>query len=221
MTRSELRARILDGLNDADGIFVTAAQADAMITDAMEVMAEESGAVKRTAHLALQPGTMYYSLSAVAADAMSPYRLWLVGEERRLTAVSMRDLDRRHETWPTVTNPPDYWFPVSWDLFGIWPASSAGGDMLRVDYLAWPRTLLDDSDEPEFQLGDHDAIVDYGIYDGLAKRWDVARMLEVWSRFGARVGFSRARTGAGRVQARSFRVGQADEDAGFSSGVTR
>ena len=221
MTRSEIRARILDGLNDADGIFVTAAQADAMIGDALEVMAEASGAIKRTVHLPLQSGTMLYALSAVAADAMSPYRLWLVGEERRLTAVSMGELDRRHETWPTVTNPPDYWFPVSWNLFGIWPSPATGGDMLRIDYLAWPRALMDDDDEPEFQLGDHDAIVDYGIYDGLAKRWDVQRMLEVWSRFGARVGFSRARTGAGRVQARSFRTGQADEDAGFTSGVTR
>lgn len=221
MTRSELRARILDGLNDAAGIFVTPAQADAMIGDALDVMAEESGAVKRTVHLALQSGTMLYSLSAVAADAMSPYRLWLVGEERRLTAVSMRDLDHRHETWPTVTRQPEYWFPVSWDLFGLWPHPSTGGGLLRIDYLAWPRALMDDGDEPEFQLGDHDAIVDYGIYEGLAKRWDVARMLEVWSRFGARVGFSRARTGAGRVQARSFRTGQADDDAGFTSGVTR
>lgn len=221
MTRSEIRARILDGLNDADGIFVTATQADRMIDEALEVMAEESGAVKRTVHLPLQSGTMFYSLSGVAADCMSPYRLWLVGEERRLTAVSMSQLDQRHETWPTVTNPPDYWFPVSWDLFGIWPYPAAGGDLLRIDYLAWPRALLDDGDEPEFQLSDHDAVTDYGIYDGLAKRWDVMRMLETWSRFGARVGFSRARTGAGRLQARSFRTGQTDEDAGFTSGVSR
>lgn len=218
MTRAEIRQRVLDGLNDPAGVFVTPTQADQSIDEALEVMAEESGAIRRTAFLALQEGTMLYWLAAIAPDVMAPWRLWLVTEERRLTAVSMRDLDHRHETWPTVNRLPDYWFPVSWDLFGIWPSPSTGGGVLRVDYLAWPRALLDDADEPEVQLSDHDALVEYGVYDGLAKRWDVKPMLEVWSRFGARVGFSRARTGAGRVQARGFRTGQADTQ-GFTSGV--
>jgi len=206
-------------LNDAGGIFVTPTQADQSIDEAMEVMAEESGAIIRTAFVALQPGTALYWLSAVAQDVMAPVRLWLVSEQRRLTAVSMRDLDGRHETWPTVQRQPEYWYPVSWDLFGLWPHPAAGGGNLRMDYLAWPRALMDDADEPEFQLGDHDAIVDYGVYDGLAKRWDVMPMLEVWSRFGARVGISRARTGVRRVQARAFAVEQA-ESGGFTSGVT-
>ena len=219
MTREEIRQRILDGLNDTGGVFVTSAQANEAIDEALEVMAEESGAVIRTGFVGLQPGTMLYWLSAIAPDVMAPLRLWLVSEERRLTAVSMRELDRRHETWPTVQRQPEYWFPVSWDLFGVWPHPAEGGGVLRVDYLAWPRGLLDDEDEPEFQLGDHDALVDYGIYDGLAKRWDVKRMLEVWSRFAGRVGLSRARTGVRRVQARAFRAGQAEE-GGFTSGVT-
>lgn len=206
MTRAELRTQIGRGLNDTGGVFVTPDQANLSIDEAMEVMAEESGLVRRSAFLPLQPGTLYYPTTAIASDVMMPVRLWLVGEERRLRAISLRELARRHDTWPTVQRTPEHWFPVSWDLFGLWPSPAAGGGIIRVDYLAWPRALLDDSDEPEFQFGDQDAIVEYGIYDGLAKRWDVMQMLNTWSRFGARVGFSRARTGASRVQARGFQV---------------
>ena len=219
MVRSEIRARILSGLNDEGGIFVTPAQANASIDEALEVMAEESSAVIRTAFVALRQGTALYSLTSVAPDVMAPARVWLMPDSLRLGAVSMRELDNRHETWPTVQRSPENWYPVSWDLFGIWPHPSAGSGLLRVDYYAWPRALMDDGDEPEFQLGDHDAIVDYGIYDGLAKRWDVMRMVEIWSRFGARLGITRARSGPRRVQARAFQIGQA-ESGGFTSGVS-
>lgn len=221
MIRSEIRSRILDGLNDASGVFVTSAQANTSIDEALEVLAEESGAIIRTAFLAMLPGTMYYWLSAIASDVMAPIRVWDVERQWRLTAVSMRELDQRHETWPTVQRDPEVWFPVSWDLFGVWPAAAAGGGVLRVDYLAWPRALLDDSDEPEFQVGDHDALVDYGVYEGLMKRWDAKRALEAWGQFGARAGISKARTGAGRVHARAFRVGRADVDPGFTTGIER
>ena len=223
MTRSELRQRILEALNESatNPVFFSTGQIDSIIDEGAEILSEEANAVKRTAFVSLMEGTTYFYIRGIAQDMMAPYRLWLTHLDRRLTAVSLYDLDARNENWIETTGDPEYWFSVSWDLFGIWPSPATGGDLLRIDYLAWPQTLLDDGDEPEFQLGDHDAVVDYGVYDGLAKRWDVARMLEVWSRFGARVGFSRARTGAGRVQARSFRTGQADEDAGFTSGVTR
>ena len=218
MIRSEIRSRILDGLNDAGGIFQTPEQVNQSIDDALEVMAEESGAVIRTAFVALRPGTQLYYLTAIAPDVMAPVRMWLIPDEFRLTPVSMRELDSRHEMWPTVERQPEYWYSVSWDLFGVWPHPAPGGGMLRVDYLAWPRPLLDDADEPEFQLGDHDALVDYGVYDGLAKRWDAMTMLEVWSRFAARVGISRARTGTRRAQARSIRVGEV-ENGGFTTGI--
>ena len=210
MTRAEIRQRILDGANEPDAAFVTAAQVDALIGEAAEVVAEESGAIKRSHLLALQPGVRLYSLRALSPDAMSPYRLWLVGEERRLEARSMAALDQEHERWPTVTGQPWYWYPVSWDLFGLWPAPTEGGGLLRVDTLEWPRALLDDDDAPESMEAEHDALVAYGVYDVLAKRWDAKGMLEAWSAFLRRWSDARSRSGVKRVQARDWQTGPAE-----------
>ena len=218
MIRSLIRQRIRDGINDPEGVFFTDDDANDAVEEAMEVMVEETGAIKRTAFLALQPATTFYWLSQIAPDVMSPWRLWFLPNHWRLTAVSMRQLDHLHQTWLDVHKNPEVWFPVSWDLFGIWPSPSEGGGVLRVDYLAWPRVLLDDGDEPEFQLSDTDAIIDYGIYTGLISRWDAVRALQFWGQFNRRIGISRDRTGVGRVQSRAFRAGQADE-SGFTSGV--
>ena len=218
MIRSLIRQRIQDGINDPEGIFFTNDDAEDAIDEAMEVMVEEAGAIKRTAFLALQPATTFYWLTAIAPDVMSPWRIWSLVTEQRLTAVSMRQLDHVDRRWLETHKNPEVWFPVSWDLFGIWPTPSEGGGVLRVDYLAWPRALLDDRDEPEFQVSDTEAIVDYGIYTGLISRWDAARALQFWAQFNRRLGVSRDRTGVGRVQSRAFRVGQAEEP-GFSSGV--
>lgn len=122
----------------------------------------------------------------------------------------MGALDREHETWATVTGEPWRWFPVSWDLFGIWPKPVAGGGVLRVDCLAWPRALQDDTDEPELLASDHDALTLYAVSEGAAKRWDVGTMLSAWSLFMKAAGASTDRSGVGRVQARPFQRAEAD-----------
>lgn len=215
MTRGEIRARILHNLNeDPDSpVFRTAAEINAVIDEAAEVLAEEAGAIKRTYMLALQPGTAYYSLRALGPLVMAPYRLWLPSHNRRLDAVSMSDLDARHETWPTVTGDPTCWFPVSWETFGVYPRPSTGGGVLRVDTLDWPRALVDDDDEPEFLEGDHDALTLYGTYDSAATRWDAPTMLQAWSGFLKGWAGSQERSGVGRVQARAFQVETTDGGA--------
>jgi hypothetical protein len=221
VTRAALRTRILESLNESATapVFFSAAEINAVIDEAAEVLCEESRAIKRTVYVPLRPGSAYYSLRGLGAEIMAPWRIWLHSGNRRLTAVSMRELDDRHQTWPTVTGDPWHWFPVSWDQFGIWPRSSVGGGLLRLDCLAWPRALQDDDDEPELLLADHDAITLYGLYDGSAKRWDAMTVVQAWSLFMARTGKSVDRTGIGRMQSRDFQTGLAGT-GGFASGVT-
>lgn len=208
MNRGDIRARACHGLNEdaTSPVFWTAAELNAVIDEAAEVLAEEAGAIKRTYFLALQPGTAYYSLRALGPLVMAPYRLWLTVEGRRLDAVSVADLDARHETWPTVTGAPWSWFPVSWDTFGLFPHPTQGGGLLRVDTLDWPRALLDDDDTPEFPEGDHDALTAYTVYDGAAKRWDATTMLQAWSLFLKQWAGAGQRSGVARVQSRDFQV---------------
>lgn len=213
MTRGEIRARILTALNeDPDTpIFWTAAEVNAIIDEGAEVMCEEAGAVKRTHFLPLLPGATYYSLQAISPRAQSPWRLWLHHENRRLEPVSMADLDQRIIVWNTVTGDPWHWFPVSWDVFGLFPHPSAGGGILRVDTLEWPRALQDDDDEPELIAGDADALVTYGLADGSAKRWDPQMMVMAWTLFMQRMTGAVDRHGAAPMQSRAWQVGSADD----------
>jgi hypothetical protein len=219
MIRSQIRDRILSALNESTSspVHWSTAQIDAVIDEASEVLAEEAKAIRRTAFVARRPGSTYYFTRGIAPDLMAAYRVWLPDVSKRLTAVTIGQLDAQNETWPTVTGDPEYWFPISWDCFGIYPHPSAGGGVLRVDYIAWPRTLLDDSDEPEFREADQDSLVIYGIYDGLMKKWDFPRAMALFNRFIDQWKTGQARNGVREQQARTYQRG----GAAFTSGVTR
>lgn len=185
MNRGEVRNRILDGLNDSFTAPVSSSQAqiDDVITEATEILAEEVEAVRRTVFVPLQEGVTYFYTPALASDMMTPVRLWNPDTNRRLKAVSLRELDEFRNDWESVTGNPDAWAPLSWDCFAIFPHPASAGGILRVDYLAWPRELLDDSDELESPESAHDAVVLYGIYDGMLKRQNVKEGVEVLNRF--------------------------------------
>lgn len=222
MTRSQIRDRILAALNESTSapVFWTTAQLDAVIDEASEVLAEEAKAIRRTAFVGKLPGATYYFTRGIAADVMAITRIWLPDQDKRLVACSLAELDAQNEQWPTVGGEPEYWFPVSWDCFGIYPHPTTGGGVLRVDYLAWPRALLDDDDEPEFREADQDSLVIYGIYDGLMKMWNPGRALELFTRFMQQWETGRARNGVRETQARVYQRGVSDR-TGFRSGVTR
>lgn len=217
MTRSELRARILHGLNEdaTSPVFFSTSEIDSVIDEAAEVLAEEAAAIKRTVVLPMQDGTMFYSLRGLASDCMQITRVWDETNTRRLERTTMADLDARHQTWMTVTGDPWRWFPVSWDLFGLWPAPSTGGDLLTVEYLAWPRALLHDDDRPEFLDVDHDALVAYGVYDGAMKRWDAITGLTAWNAFLQSWGQAKDRSGADRLRARIWQTPAVGESSGY------
>lgn len=222
MTRSQIRDRILSALNESTSspVFWSTSQVDSVIAEASEVLAEEAKAIRRSAFLARQAGATYYSTRGLASDVMAITRIWLPDLNRRLVAVGIAELDQQNEKWPTVTGDPEYWFTVSWDLFGVYPHPATGGGLFRVDYLAWPRTLLDDDDEPEFREADHEALVLYGVYDGLMKQWNAERALELFNRFVEAWQTGRARSGVREQQARMYQRPQAPGQP-FRSGVTR
>lgn len=222
MTRGQIRDSILNALNESTTtpVFWTTAQVNALIDEAAEILAEDTKAIRRTALVARQPGSIYYATRAIASDIMAITRIWLPDVKRRLTAVSIAELDQQNRTWSTVTGDPLYWFPVSWDLFGVYPHPSTGGGILQIDYLAWPRPLQDDDDEPEFREADHDALCSYGVYDGLLKRWDVPGALALFARCIEQGRSGKARSGIRESQTRSYQRPMAP-GVPFPSGVNR
>ena len=174
MTKGELRTRVKDALNDTTGVFWTDAQVDRSILEGAEVLAEESRAIRRSAIVPLQPGCSHYYIQSIAEDLLFPYRVWSQRDERRLTALSLKELDAYHLEWDTVTGDPEVWCPLSWDAFVIWPRTGEDGGWLRVDYVAWPEELMDDDDSWDMPEQSQDSLIHYALYDSLLKYYDVA-----------------------------------------------
>jgi len=217
MTRGELRTRILNSLNDSttSPVFWSVAQMNTVIQEGLETMSEEAEAVKRTTYVGLQEGCLYYSMRGIAQDCMLPTRVYNEANNRRLVPTSVDELDSIHYTWGTVPGDPLYWFPMGWEWFGIWPSPAASGGRLRVDYLAWPRELLDDDDEPELYDADHEALVLYGNYEGCLKRWDFDGAVAAWSLFLRGIGAAQQNTGMRRAAARGWQANKSGPAGGF------
>jgi hypothetical protein len=185
MTRLELRSRIFNALNVSatSPIFWTTSEMNDILNEAQEAFAEEAKAIHRTALVSLRAGASYYTTASIAADMLAPYRLWMQSTDRRLTAVSLDQLDRYHERWLESSGTPEVWCPISWDWFAVYPHPTVGGGIIRVDYIAFPRDLQHDDDKPEFYESDQEALIYYGVYQGLLKRWDLATALDTYGRF--------------------------------------
>ncbi len=204
MNRQEIRDRILRGLNEStsDPSFFSTGQIDEYIEDGQEILSEEVAAIRRELVVPKRSGATYYNTRGLATDLMVPYRIWDTLEKRKLEAKTIGELDNHDERWIDTTGDPWCWFGLTWDVFGIYPRPATGGGTLTIDYLAWPRVLLDDADEPEFMNSDHDGLVLYGVYEGLIKQWDIQRGTQIFSKFVANWGDSAARHGARAMERR-------------------
>lgn len=218
MTKSEIRTRILESLNDSASspVFWSISEIDDVIQEGQEVLAEELAIIKRSALVPLREGTTYYYTQGIASDIMVPYRIFLTELDRRLDVVTMSQLDERHETWITISGDPWHWFPVSWDIFGVFPHPAQAGGVIRVDYIAWPSAPQDDSEELEFSEPEQDALVLYGVYDGLLKQWDIERALKMFALFLERLPLGRPRA---NVELQAAKLERSSHREPFRTGV--
>jgi hypothetical protein len=206
MNREEIKARIAVGINDDpdDPVFFDEAQFNALVDDAVEFIVAETRSVRRTCFVPLRAGSMIYSTRSLADDMMFPLRIWNNQNDHRLTATDFQTLDKTYERWQRTNQDPQCWFPVSWDLIGIWPWPAAPGGVLRIDYLAWPRSLQDDEDEPELLEITHEAVILYGRYMGMLKQWDADRAKDVFKDLAKEEIMGKAKSGILRIKHRSF-----------------
>ena len=206
MTRDEIQDRILEGIGDDPDspVFFSQTQLSNLIDEACEILTEDVRAVKRTSFVPLKQGVGFIYTPAVDPNFMAPIRVWNHGLDQRLTCLSMTELDAINIRWQETTTTPQVWFPVSWDLFGVYPRPSAAGGVLRIDYLAWPRALLDGADRPELPEATHDALVLYGQYMGNLKKWDSQSAMIPLKALQLHKTVAQARSGISRISVRSF-----------------
>lgn len=198
MRRGDVRSRVQGLLADTQSVFWSAAQVDALIDEAMEVVSESARIVHRTAYVAQRPGQFYYFTQSIDPLMMLPLRIWSHATDQRLEAIALSQLDQMAVQWERTTGSPQYWFSVSWDVFGVWPGAAEGGGVLRIDYQAWPRERLSDTDLLEMPEASIEAILFYCQYDGLLKHHDISQAAEFYRLFEEEVGVAAPRSGVNR-----------------------
>ena len=204
MTRLELEQRTLRALNDdpVAPVYSSRTEIQDALQEAQEVLTEEAPLIKRTFTLPRRPGHLVYQLPGVGDQILAPYRVWLPDLKQRLEAKTLTFFDQTYERWLTVTGPPAYWAPLSWDQFLIWPGTGAGEGWLEVNCYCWPTAMVDDGDEPEFPPATHPALVPYATGVGKLKEWDAPGVVERWQAFFGQQGHVRAQASLNQLQER-------------------
>jgi len=195
MTKTELRQRILRALNeDVDApTYWQLSEIDDYLEDAQEFLAEHGTQLFRTVTIPRLEGRAFYFLEGIGDNLMVPLRIWLPDLQRRLTAWSLTDLDRRHAQWLTVTGDPWVWAPIDWRHFVIWPIPATGGGWLELHCAVWPESLPFATSRPEFFPADHEALAWYGELLGRLKQRDAQGALSIAQRLMQRWGNARIR----------------------------
>ncbi len=206
MTRDDLQRRILEAIGDNPDspVFFSQVQLNELVDEAQEVLTEDVKAVRRTALIPLKQGVGFIYTPAIDPDFMAPIRIWNHQNGMRLTCLSMAELDVINIRWQQTTGHSEVWFPVSWDLFGVYPKPAAASGVLRLDYLAWPRSLMDASDRSELPEATHDALVLWGQYMGCLKKWDAQAAMVPLNALQKHRSVAQARSGISRISVRSF-----------------
>jgi len=203
MTLEELRTSVLRELNEnpVTPIYWTLGEIDAYLEEAQEILAETAGLVKRTFTIPRRPGTAIYQLPGIGDhDILAPCRVWVPDLKRRLQAVTLANLDARYERWMESPGEPYWWYPISWDQFGIWPAGGQGEGWMEVTCVCWPQPFLDAGDEPEFHPSRYESLATYATWLGYLKQWDGERAAQRLATFLGEAGGVRSLTGVQQVQ---------------------
>ena len=219
MTREEIQARILEGIGDDPDtpVFFSQAQLNALPDEAQEILTEDARAVRRTALVPLKEGVGFIYTPAIDPDFMAPIRVWNHQNSTQLTCLSMAELDVINIRWQQTTGQSEVWFPVSWDLFGLYPKPTVASGVLRVDYLAWPRSLMDADDRSELPEATHDALTLYGQYMGCLKKWDSQAAMIPLKALQLHRTVAQARSGISRISVRSFQRSHASNSGSSPS----
>jgi hypothetical protein len=186
MLRSEMRRRCLLFLDEdpVAPVYFTTSEINDLIDEAMEVIAEEVRYEKRTGYVTLRPGVQFYNTLAVDELLISPTRVWLQGDSRPLEYTTIGELSYHERGWlDDVGERPHHWYAVDHSTLGIYPAVSEPTESLRIEYYGWPKPLANDQAIIPHDDATTDAMIQYVVYSGLMKRWDIARASDIYAEF--------------------------------------
>jgi len=189
MIRSEVRRRALYMLDEdpTNPVYFTVAEINDLIDEAMEVLSEEVRYQKKTGYVPLRTGCQLYHTLSIDPLCLSPTRVYLMDYEEPLRYTTVLNLSLHENRWMEHTaERPHHWFSLDHQTFGIYPrVTESSGEVLRVDYYTWANPAPSDNAVLPYDDAMLDAVVQYVVYSGLMKRWDIARASDVFADFGS------------------------------------
>lgn len=156
MNFATIRGNVLNNLNDAGGVFDSAAEVNAYILDAYTDIISESRCIIKTVVLAWQPNVNYYSFLtgngtnppvtdylATIAILNQVSNLWLRDD------ISLRDFDRLRRDWEVWAGTAQFWASHSYARIAICPkpTTNLSGSFTLFYWAQSPATFAD-SDTP-------------------------------------------------------------------------
>ena len=187
MIRPELRRRIYRRIDDDPDspTSITAADVNALIDEAIEVLSEEVRYLSKTAYVPLFSGAQFYNTLAIDPLCLSPVRVWAMDRERPLDYTTIGELNRTQNNWLDDTyERPHHWFSLDHQSFGIYPrVTTSSGEVLRIDYYAWAEPVANDQVILPYSDESLDAVINYVVYSVYMRRWDMYRAVDAYNDF--------------------------------------
>ncbi len=147
------------------------------LNDAIEELAMATGSNKREYHLSLKADMAFYRMKFKQDEIAWITDAWLVGMGVRLEQTDIIRLNAHNPRWLEQTGTPEAYYPIGATALGLWPRSSADGDVLALSCVVIPSRYTDEDDRIKLRDKYQWAAVHYAVGEYYASRGDAKTAL--------------------------------------------
>lgn len=116
------------------------------INDAIDEISGMTGAVSDTCYIPIRANRQFYKTVFSVGSCAWITDVWLWTQKRRLEQTDILRLNYFSPKWLKNTGNPYAYFPIGFDVIGIWPKPSSDADVLEVRANIIPEPYTTDTD---------------------------------------------------------------------------
>lgn len=188
MTLGEIIDDVLTRIEEETGSPSRWSRSDARdsINDGLDELSDATEFYERTAVFTLRARAVYHDVRTVGDEPfLRVSSIYNPARSRWIDATNVRDLDDfTSRQWIRNDGEPDQWFMRGLWWLGIYPRSRSQDSVLHLKGKALHPHMTDETERPR-QLPEeyHRTLVEYAVYDLLARDDETAKALEHFSEF--------------------------------------
>lgn len=182
MTFDEIRVEVRRRIAEVSATFWTDEEVEQAIHDGEDELADATEWYEKFQYIDLLPHRPYYDLRSV----LRRHEFLVAGPSfnattsRWLVPVRPADFESADPRWEERYAEPEYSL-----MRGLWwlrfhPVAAIEGTQVKQFYVAMPRHMDEDTDEPGFHRPFHYGIVEYAVCDLLAQDAETSLALSAW-----------------------------------------